>query len=176
MTICEFSVLSLTDSTFQLLRNKNFLPGQHFENKISHIFFKIEFSVIIITLIILWFLITWNKKKDSHQINSLQIEQNVGCLKNVAMNLWPLTWWTRRFRALRRLCIKPSFSLKIRSLGSSVKITNLHIVAPLFFKQWDSNLQEISLSKQASMIFRAHIWKYWKMEISFVHSLDISLQ
>jgi len=61
---------------------------------------------------------------ETHQINSRQMEQNVGCLKYVAMNLCPLTWWTRRFRAPRRLCIGPSFSLNIRSLGSSAQVTS----------------------------------------------------
>jgi hypothetical protein len=28
----------------------------------------------------------------TYQMNSLQCEQNVGCLRNVAMNLCPLTW------------------------------------------------------------------------------------
>lgn len=38
---------------------------------------------------------SWNypqfKSLRTHQMNSLQCEQNVGCLKNVAMNLCPLT-------------------------------------------------------------------------------------
>ena len=54
-------------------------------------------------------------------MNSRQMEQNVGCLKNVAMNLCPLTWCTRRFRAPRRLCIGPSFSLNILSFGNSAQ-------------------------------------------------------
>ena len=31
------------------------------------------------------------KERYPYQMNSLQIEQNVGCLKNVAINLCPLT-------------------------------------------------------------------------------------
>lgn len=60
----------------------------------------------------------------TNQMNSRQMEQNVGCLKNVAINLCPLTWWTRRFRAPRRLCIGPSFSLNILSFGNSVNRHN----------------------------------------------------
>lgn len=32
----------------------------------------------------------------SYQMKSLQWEQYVGCLRYVAMNLWPFTWWTLR--------------------------------------------------------------------------------
>ena len=43
-----------------------------------------------------------------HQMKSPQWEQNVGCLRNVAMNLCELTWWTLRFMAPRRcLSLKP---------------------------------------------------------------------
>lgn len=49
----------------------------------------------------------------TYQMNSRQCEQNVGCLKNVAMNLCPLTWWTRLRIAPRRL-LKPARSLNSR--------------------------------------------------------------
>ena len=65
-----------------------------------------------------------NKTVTTDQMNSRQMEQKVGCLKNVAMNLWPLTWCTRRFSAPRRLCIGPSFSLNILSFGNSVNRQN----------------------------------------------------
>lgn len=35
-------------------------------------------------------------------MNSRQCEQKVGWRKNVAMNLWPFTWWTRLLIAPRR--------------------------------------------------------------------------
>lgn len=38
----------------------------------------------------------------THQINSRQCEQNVGWRRKVAINLCPLTWWTRRLMAPRR--------------------------------------------------------------------------
>ena len=38
----------------------------------------------------------------THQINSRQCEQKVGWRRKVAMNLWPLTWWTRLRMAPRR--------------------------------------------------------------------------
>ena len=70
-----------------------------------------------------------------YQIKSLQWEQNVGCRKNVAMNLCPLTWWTRRRMAPRRrfkpwrslnsrgfsLLVLPQASVKIRYILESGK-------------------------------------------------------
>jgi len=44
-------------------------------------------------------------------MKSLQMEQKVGWRKNVAMNLWPLTWCILRLHALRRLRIASFFSL-----------------------------------------------------------------
>lgn len=49
----------------------------------------------------------------THQMNSRQWEQKVGCLRKVAMNLCPLTWCTRRRMAPRRLA-KPAPSLNSR--------------------------------------------------------------
>lgn len=43
-----------------------------------------------------------SKENSDYQIKSRQWEQNVGCRKKVAMNLCPLTWWTRRRMAPRR--------------------------------------------------------------------------
>lgn len=40
--------------------------------------------------------------RKTHQMNSRQCEQKVGWRKNVAMNLWPFTWWTRLLIAPRR--------------------------------------------------------------------------
>jgi len=44
-------------------------------------------------------------------MKSLQMEQKVGWRKNVAINLWPLTWCIRRLHALRLLRIASFFSL-----------------------------------------------------------------
>jgi len=82
------------------------------------------------------------------QMNSRQMEQNVGCLKNVAMNLCPLTWWTRRFRAPRRLCIGPSFSLNIRSFGNSSQYYNHSItVNQVTYKKYKNNTFKIHKSQ-----------------------------
>jgi hypothetical protein len=51
--------------------------------------------------------------KITHQINSRQWEQKVGWRRNVAMNLWPFTWCTRRLMA-PRLLFKPCLSLNSR--------------------------------------------------------------
>lgn len=52
----------------------------------------------------------------SYQMNSEQIEQNVGCRKKVAMNLCPLISYTRRTTAKRRCANARLFCLKCRSL------------------------------------------------------------
>ena len=48
-------------------------------------------------------------------MKSLQTEQNVNCLKNVAMNLCPFTWWTLRLIAPRRRFNIPSLALNTLS-------------------------------------------------------------
>ena len=49
----------------------------------------------------------------SYQMKSPQCEQNVGCLRNVAMNLWELTWCTLRFIAPRRCLSLNPFSCSL---------------------------------------------------------------
>lgn len=58
--------------------------------------------------------------RNTHQINSLQCEQKVGCRRNVAMNLCPFTWWTRRRIAPRRFLSNPC---SLNALGSSTTTT-----------------------------------------------------
>lgn len=78
----------------------------------------------------------------TYHIKSLHSEQNVGCRNAVAINLCPLTWWTRRRIAPRRRMIsKPSFSLKALSLGCSetkhsngIKDLSYNYFYVLFFK------------------------------------------
>lgn len=51
--------------------------------------------------------------KYTYHIKSWQCEQNVGCLRKVAINLCPFTWWIlRRIAPLRRL--KPCLSMNSR--------------------------------------------------------------
>ena len=65
-----------------------------------------------------WELTEISTKKETYHIKSRHNEQKVGCLKNMAMNLWPFTWCTRRRMAPLRLLSMPSlFSLNTLSLG-----------------------------------------------------------
>ena len=57
----------------------------------------------------------------TYQMKSWQCEQNVGWRRNVDMNLWPLTWWTRLLTAPRLLCIAFSRTLNTFSFGRSAK-------------------------------------------------------
>ena len=70
---------------------------------------------------------------NTNHMNSRHIEQKVGCRKNVAINLCPLTWWIRRLHALRRLCITPSFSLNSFSFGTS-EINLCHTIMRRFMQ------------------------------------------
>ena len=50
----------------------------------------------------------WTHFTETYQMKSPQCEQNVGCLRKVAMNLCELIWWTLRFMApLLCLVTKP---------------------------------------------------------------------
>ena len=55
----------------------------------------VQFTTYIIMITVLLIQIKFHvgsMQRTTNQINSRQMEQNVGCLKNVAINLCPLTW------------------------------------------------------------------------------------
>jgi len=53
-----------------------------------------------------------------YQRKSLQYEQKVGCLKNVAMNLWPITSWTLGCLMAPRLFAMPRLNAAVSAFNA----------------------------------------------------------